>query len=60
MDTIRRDQQYSISAAARLLGITRPTVYRYGRLGALPIKRLKNVGTPFIYGRDIISFINNY
>lgn len=58
--SISREGQYSVTATARILGVTRPTVYRYSRIGALPIRIRKNVGTPFVWGKDIINYLNNY
>jgi predicted site-specific integrase-resolvase len=52
------NEHYGISKAAALLGVTRPTIYRYIKLGYIRLMWHKNLDTKRIKGTEIIGFYN--
>lgn len=53
------NEHYGISKAAQLLGVTRPTIYRYIKLGDLKVHLHKKLQSQRIMGTDIIKFYNS-
>lgn len=50
--------RYNISQAARVLGLSRGTVYKYMRLGLLEARVHAATGARYITGREIRRFWN--
>lgn len=53
------NEHYGISKAAQLLGVTRPTIYRYIKLGDIKVHLHKKLQSIRIMGTDIIKFYNS-
>lgn len=55
----RPNEHYGVSETARLLGVTRPTIYQYIKLGYLRVRLHKLKQSQRIQGTDIIKFYNS-
>lgn len=53
------NEHYGVSESAKLLGVTRPTIYKYIRSGDLKVRLHKRLQTMRIMGTDIIRFYNS-
>lgn len=53
------NEHYGISQSAKLLGVTRPTIYKYIKTGDLKVHLHKKLLTQRIMGTDIIKFYNS-
>lgn len=56
--TVAADGRYNISQAARALGLSRDTIYRYMRLGLLATHVHAITGARYITGKEIRRFWN--
>ena len=52
------NEHYGVSKAALLLGVTRPTIYRYIKLGYIKLSWHKALMANRIKGTEIIGFYN--
>lgn len=53
------NEHYGVTETARLLGVTRPTIYQYIKLGYLRVRLHKMKQSQRIQGTDIIKFYNS-
>ena len=54
------DGQYSMSDAARILGVDRKTIYRWRACGYMVTKKHRYTSRPFVLGREILKMYDNY